>query len=111
MDTPQILVDSSPLDRPLSLEIRNHITSLEDEIVATILSAIKSRREPVILADVLTIRHGGQNAVRELAEITQFPSFACPLSKGIIDEDKEYFHGVYAGKRTIVQYHGSYDQC
>lgn len=99
MDTPGILVDAERLKQPLDLEVRNPSAQVEDTIVSKILSAFQTRQQPVLLADVLCVRHGGQDTVRALAELIQLPTFACPLSKGIIDEDKPYFNGVYAGKR------------
>lgn len=98
MDTPALLVDATPLEQPLDIEVRNPSPTIEDELVAQIISALQTRKNPVILADVLCIRHGGCETIRELAELTKMPSFACPLSKGIIDEDKPYFNGVYSGK-------------
>ncbi|CZR47383.1 putative PDC1-Pyruvate decarboxylase, isozyme 1 [Fusarium proliferatum ET1] len=95
MDVPSLPVPLSALDRPLDLEIKND-EEIESEILDKILNAVSHAKNPSILADVLTIRHGGRELVRELADLTRFPTFSCPLSKGIIDEDKPYYMGVYS---------------
>ncbi|PCD36071.1 hypothetical protein AU210_008623 [Fusarium oxysporum f. sp. radicis-cucumerinum] len=95
MDVPSIPVPLSALDKPLDLEIKND-GDIESKILSKILDAVSRAKNPSILADVLTIRHGGRDLVRELADLTQFPTFSCPLSKGIIDEDKPYYMGVYS---------------
>ncbi|KAJ4142927.1 Pyruvate decarboxylase isozyme 3 [Fusarium oxysporum f. sp. narcissi] len=95
MDVPSIPVPLSALDKPLNLEIKND-GEIESKILSKILDAVSCAKNPSILADVLTIRHGGRDLVRELADLTQFPTFSCPLSKGIIDEDKPYYMGVYS---------------
>ncbi|KAM0543260.1 hypothetical protein ACHAPJ_012406 [Fusarium lateritium] len=97
MDVPSILVPASALEKPLDLEVKND-ADIEDKILGKILDALKDAKNPAILADVLTVRHGGRELVRELADLTQFPTYSCPLSKGIIDEDKPYYMGVYSGK-------------
>jgi TPP-dependent 2-oxoacid decarboxylase len=32
-----------------------------------------------------------------LVELTHFPSYSCPLSKGVIDETSPYYNGLYNG--------------
>jgi pyruvate decarboxylase len=101
MDVPSIPVPLSALDKPLNLEIKND-GEIESKILSKILDAVSCAKNPSILADVLTIRHGGRDLVRELADLTQFPTFSCPLSKGIIDEDKPYYMGVYSANGTVT---------
>ncbi|WXC58232.1 hypothetical protein SNK03_004130 [Fusarium graminearum] len=101
MDVPSIPVPLSALDKPLDLEIKND-GDIESKILSKILDAISRAKNPSILADVLTIRHGGRDLIRELADLTQFPTFSCPLSKGIIDEDKPYYMGVYSANGTVT---------
>ncbi|CAH0054420.1 unnamed protein product [Clonostachys solani] len=97
MDVPSILVPASALDKKLELDVVNNVGT-ESKILDKVLHALEKAKNPAILADVLTIRHGGRDLVRELADLTQFPTYSCPLSKGIIDEDKPYYMGVYSGK-------------
>lgn len=97
MDVPSIPVPASHLQKPLNLQVKNDPLA-ETNVVEKTLAALKQAKKPAILADVLTIRHGGRELVREFADLTQYTSYACPLSKGIIDEDKPYYNGVYSGK-------------
>jgi pyruvate decarboxylase len=74
LDTPDILVDSSPLSRPLNLEIRNEgVQSQEDEIIEEILTMLTGAKRPTILADVLAHRYGAAKDVSDLLDITGFP--------------------------------------
>ncbi|EXJ90609.1 hypothetical protein A1O1_03712 [Capronia coronata CBS 617.96] len=98
VDVVSVPLDASRLETPLDTAIRNADSEIEDRIVHSVLSEIEKASDPVILADVLAIRHGGRDLTRKLAEITQFPSYTTPLSKGIIDENAPYFNGVYNGK-------------
>ncbi|EXJ81069.1 hypothetical protein A1O3_07357 [Capronia epimyces CBS 606.96] len=97
-DVVSVPLDAKRLDTPLDTAVRNSNSGIEDHIISLVLSEIEKASHPVILADVLTIRHGGLELTRKLAEITQFPSYSTPLSKGIIDENAPYYNGVYNGK-------------
>ncbi|RFU31351.1 hypothetical protein B7463_g4979, partial [Scytalidium lignicola] len=96
-DVVDVKVDANRLKTLLDTSIKNKDGNSEDKIVKSILELIKSAKSPVILADVLTIRHGGKDLVRKLADLTHFHSFSTPLSKGIIDETLPYYGGVYNG--------------
>ena len=97
MDVVKAEISRSRLDKPLDGSVKND-KKAEDTVVAKVLELIKTASNPVILADVLALRHGGRNVTRKLAELTQFPSYTTPLSKGVIEENKPYFNGVYNGK-------------
>ncbi|KIV92776.1 hypothetical protein PV10_04042 [Exophiala mesophila] len=97
-DVVGVKLDASRLDMPLDLTIRNPDTTVEDKIVNSILSLIEKASKPIILGDVLAIRHGGLQLTKKLAELTHFPSYSTPLSHGIIDESKDYYNGVYNGQ-------------
>ena len=75
-------------------------------MVQKTLELIKSSKRPAILADVLTIRHGGKDLTKKLVELTHFPSYSTPLSKCVIDETSSYFNGLYNGS---VSFHGVAD--
>lgn len=96
-DVTELQLDSKRLQVPLNLKIVNHDKTSEKTVIEETLKAIYSSRRPVILADVLTVRHRAGDMVKELADITKFPSCTCPLSKGVIDESSEYFAGLYNG--------------
>ncbi|KAJ5052224.1 uncharacterized protein L3040_001982 [Drepanopeziza brunnea f. sp. 'multigermtubi'] len=95
-DIVSVQLDAKRLETPLDTTITNSKTA-EDSIVKSVLELIKSASNPVILADVLTIRHGGRDLARELVDLTQFQSFSTPLSKGIIDETHPSYGGIYNG--------------
>jgi pyruvate decarboxylase len=74
MDTLDILVDSSPLSRPLDLEIRNdRMQNDQDEIIEEILTLLTGAKKPFVLADVLAHRYGVAKDVNELLDSTGFP--------------------------------------
>lgn len=98
VDVPVVPLDATRLETPLNTAIINSDTSAEDKVVEKVLELIKQSSKPAILADVLAIRHGGRELTRELAELTHFPSYTTPLSKGVIDETKPYYNGLYNGK-------------
>ncbi|KAJ9609845.1 hypothetical protein H2200_006174 [Cladophialophora chaetospira] len=98
VDVVSVQVDAKRLETPLDTSVNNKDTKTEDEIVNSVLSLIEKASNPAILADVLGVRHGGRDLIRKLADLTQFPSFSTPLSKGVIDETKQYYNGVYNGK-------------
>ncbi|OWP05492.1 pyruvate decarboxylase [Marssonina coronariae] len=95
-DVVTVQLDAKRLDTPLDASIQND-KSVENAIVKSVLELIKSASKPVIVADVLTIRHGGRELARELVDLTQFESFSTPLSKGIIDETHPSYGGLYNG--------------
>ena len=103
-DVVNVQLDASRLKTPIETIIENNKAE-EDLVVERVLEMISDSSNPAILADVLTTRHGGRDLTRRLADLTQFPCFSTPLSKGIIDEDKPYYNGVYNGKGTPFHKH------
>lgn len=102
-DVVSVPLDATRLETPLDTTMRNPDGTTEDQIVSLILSLVEKASNPTILADVLTIRHGGLESVRKLAEIAQFPSFSTPLSKGVFDETAPYYNGLYNGKGKALR--------
>lgn len=97
-DTVAVQLDASRLDSPLDTSVRNKDNKVEDHVVKSVLSLIKKASSPAILADVLGMRHGGRELIRKLADLTHFSSYSTPLSKGVIDENRPYYNGVYNGR-------------
>ncbi|KAH6717377.1 pyruvate decarboxylase [Leptodontidium sp. MPI-SDFR-AT-0119] len=95
-DVVSVQLDAKRLETPLDTSVQNNVAA-EDAVVKSVLDLIKGASNPVILADVLTIRHGGRDLARELVDLTQFQSFSTPLSKGIIDETHPSYGGNYNG--------------
>jgi pyruvate decarboxylase len=104
MDVAGIPLDAKRLKTiPLDIKVRNIKKEAEDEVVRSTLELIKTSLAPAILADVLTIRHGGKELARRLVNITQFPTYSTPLSKGIVDETSPYFNGLYNGRGNYTR--------
>ena len=101
-DVVSVQLDAKRLDTPLNTLITNPDSKTEDKIVESVLSLIEKAANPTILADILAIRHGGLQLTKQLAELTSFPSFSTPLSKGVIDETKPYYNGCYNGQGTLL---------
>ena len=102
-DVVTVPVDRSRLETPLRTRIEN-LKEVEDIVVSKVLDLIKQSSKPAVLADVLTIRHGGGPLVRKLIDLTHFPGFSAPLSKGVIDETSSYYNGLYNGKGKHFQF-------
>lgn len=98
LDIVGIPLDATRLQTPLNTTVTNANKEQEDEIVNTTLKLIKASSNPAILADVLTIRHGGRDLTRRLVSATHFPSYSTPLSKGVIDESSPNYNGCYNGE-------------
>ncbi|KAG0651248.1 Pyruvate decarboxylase [Hyphodiscus hymeniophilus] len=96
MDVVQVQLDAKRLETKLDTRIFNESVA-EDEVVKDVLQLIRKAEKPAILADVLTIRHGGRDLARELVDLTQFQAFSTPLSKGVIDETHPSYGGNYNG--------------
>jgi pyruvate decarboxylase len=98
MDVASVQLDAKRLKTPLKTEVTNSNKEMEDEIVKSTLESIKSASAPAILADVLTIRHGGKKLAEKLMNLTKFPTYSTPLGKGVVDETSPYFNGLYNGE-------------
>jgi pyruvate decarboxylase len=98
LDVAGVQLDAKRLETPLKTEVTNPSKEVEDEIVKATLDGIKTASSPAILADVLTIRHGGKKFAEKLMNLTKFPTYSTPLSKGVVDETSPYFNGLYNGE-------------
>jgi len=101
-DVVGIPLDASRLDTPLNTETKNPDAAVEDRVVQEVLTLIRSSSNPAILADVLAIRHGARELTRKLVDLTQFPSYSTPMSKGVVDETNPFYGGVYGGQGMVV---------
>lgn len=96
VDAVAVQLDATRLETPLDTAVKNE-ASVEDEIVKGVVELIKTAKNPVILADVLTIRHGGRELARQLVDLTNYQSFSTPLSKGVVNETHPSYGGLYNG--------------
>lgn len=104
MDVVGTPLDATRLDTPLDTKIVNTDSQSEDAAVRLTLDLIKKASKPAILADVLTIRHGGKELVKKFVALTNFPVYSTPLSKGVVDETIPQFNGLYNGS-GMFRYH------
>lgn len=96
VDVVFVQLDATRLETKLDTRIFND-SAAEDEVVEAVLNLIGKAERPIVLADVLTIRHGGRELARDLVDVTKFQAFGTPLSKGVIDEIHESYGGLYNG--------------
>jgi pyruvate decarboxylase len=93
------------LETPLSFDVVNPDSSVEDKIVTDILDAIYGSKNPAILADVLVDRFNATHLVRELVDKTKFLSYNATMGKGVIDENLPQYVGVYNGTFSLPGTH------
>lgn len=94
-------VDSSPLKTPLNFELTNAgvlSEAEEDALVDSILSEIYAAKNPCIVADTLVERLRARDLVQSFLDKVEFPAYSSPLSKGLVDETRPYYGGVYTGE-------------
>lgn len=104
-DVVSVQLDAKRLETPLDTSIVNPDSETEDRIVEKVLALIGKADNPTILADIIAIRHGGLQLTKQLAELTRFPSYSTPLSKGVIDETKPYYNGCFNGRGRLHSFH------
>lgn len=97
-DVVDLPLDATRLGTPLNTTIINKDKSVEAAAIKKILELIKKASSPIILVDVLAIRHGGKELSRKFVELTQFRTYSTAASKGVIDEQSSTYGGVYNGK-------------
>jgi pyruvate decarboxylase len=102
VDVPGVLVDGKRLETPLNTKISNADADAEDIVVRETLSLIKNSSRPAILPDILALRHGGQDLVKSLVELTHFPFYSTPLARGVVDESSPYYNGLYNGQGELL---------
>ncbi|EPX74468.1 pyruvate decarboxylase [Schizosaccharomyces octosporus yFS286] len=88
---------SEPLRFPLEIEEPENDPLSEQEVLTTIVDMIEKAKKPVILVDACAIRHRVVPEVKQLMELTRFPSYVTPMGKSALDETSKYFDGVYVG--------------
>jgi len=69
----------------------------EDAAVGEIVKAFENSKHPAIFVDHL-VNHRAEMEVKTLVDSLRIPIYASQMSKGLIDEDKPYYVGLYTGK-------------
>ncbi|KAL7266195.1 hypothetical protein RUND412_011268 [Rhizina undulata] len=100
MDVTETPLDAERLKTPLDVAVGNDPV-VEGVVLGKILKAVEEARRPCIVVDGGAGRHGAREVTRKLAEITRFPLYTTLMGKGIIDETKPYFNGLYNGAQSF----------
>ncbi|KAL1960889.1 hypothetical protein VTO42DRAFT_5872 [Malbranchea cinnamomea] len=98
IDVPDLLMDATPLQKPLDLEIRNEGREAEeDEVVAEVVRLLGQAESPSILVDMLAHRFGLLEETRKLIDMVDAPFYTTPMAKSFINESDPHYAGQYAG--------------
>ncbi|GMM56292.1 hypothetical protein DAKH74_029080 [Maudiozyma humilis] len=90
-------VPASLLQTPIDLSLKPNNKESEDEVIEEILKMVKAAKNPIIIADACSSRHQVKAETKKLVDVTNFPAFATPLGKAVIDETHPRFGGIYVG--------------
>uniref|UniRef100_A0A060T5R2 ARAD1C07018p n=1 Tax=Blastobotrys adeninivorans TaxID=409370 RepID=A0A060T5R2_BLAAD len=90
-------VPSDLLSAPIDLSLESNPTHAEKEVLSRVVELINKAQRPVILVDAFAVRHGVGNETRQFADKTNFPVFATPTGRSIVDETNPRFGGIYIG--------------
>ncbi|KAG0126891.1 thiamine diphosphate-binding protein [Tuber indicum] len=90
-------IPAAHLDTPLDLKIPENEPETESEVVDEITRLMYNSKNTIILADACAIRHRVLDELHELVEKTQLPTFVSPMGKGAVNEELEWYGGVYVG--------------
>ncbi|KAI5813810.1 thiamine diphosphate-binding protein [Pyronema omphalodes] len=96
-DIAMSLIDSSPLSKPLDLDVTKNDPETENAVVEEIMELMYKSSNTVIIADACASRHRVLHELHQLMDKTQLPTFVSPMGKGSVDETHPAFGGVYVG--------------
>ncbi|EPY54167.1 pyruvate decarboxylase [Schizosaccharomyces cryophilus OY26] len=102
-DTAYFKTSSANLRKPLETEEPENEPVSEQEVITTVAEMIEKSKKPVILVDACAIRHRVVPEVKQLIELTHFPSYVTPMGKSALNETSKYFDGVYIGSISDPQ--------
>ncbi|KAH7029386.1 pyruvate decarboxylase [Microdochium trichocladiopsis] len=91
-------VEGQLLDTPIDLsDPENKDKEGEDYVVDVVLKYLHAATSPVVLVDACAVRHRVLEEVHSLLKKTKLPTFVTPMGKSAVNEDHEFFGGVYSG--------------
>ncbi|KAF6799387.1 thiamine pyrophosphate enzyme [Colletotrichum musicola] len=87
------------LQRPIEIPVAGPDVGHDarDLVLAQIVERIHSSKKPVIIADGECRPLGIVAEVQALIDATQWPTWTTPFGKGLFDESRSNFHGIYKG--------------
>ncbi|KAF4774610.1 thiamine pyrophosphate enzyme [Colletotrichum scovillei] len=98
MDLVAVSVPDVQLQTPLSSADYNASTSPEsDAVLQKILQSIYEAKRPIIIADGECRPLGIVNDVQALIDTTGWPTWTTNFGKGLYNETRSNFHGIYKG--------------
>ncbi|KAF4491061.1 Pyruvate decarboxylase [Colletotrichum fructicola Nara gc5] len=99
VDLVAVNISSARLQTPLSSSAADVNSSPERKAVLTkILERIYSAKRPVIIADGECRPFGIVSDVQALIDTTGWPTWTTNFGKGLFDETRSNFHGIYRGE-------------
>ena len=103
VDMSHRLISSQGLDTPLKTELPPNDKTIEEQVVAEIISRLEKSSHPVIFVDGLAVRNNCSAGSDKLATLTGFPYFTTFMGKGGPNEDLPNFGGIYGGGGSIPE--------
>jgi pyruvate decarboxylase len=100
VDMSHLGCDASSLQTAIPRALNPNDSAIEKQVVAQLRSWMEKSKNPIIIVDGFAVRNNLQEQCRELAELTEFPTFNTYMGKGGIDETMPNFGGLYTGAGT-----------
>ena len=95
------MISATRLKVPLSRQQPANDPDVEAAVIASIYELVqKANGDVAVIVDGSTLRHGIREELEEFLDKTQFPVYAAPMGKSVIDEDNHRYGGVSCGSLT-----------
>jgi pyruvate decarboxylase len=91
------------LQKKIDLTTPKNDPETEAEVTSTILDLLYKAKNPILLTDACSARHGVVDEVHELLGKLQIPGFVTPMGKGVINETDPQYGGVYIGRVSLPE--------
>ncbi|CAO3593467.1 unnamed protein product [Absidia cylindrospora] len=95
----EIEVDIGKLD----YSIPRNPPGTQEAALKAIIEAIKSAKNPIILADACVLRSNMKKEAAELVKVSGFPVYVAPMSIDVVDHDLPNYRGCYSGASSLPQ--------
>ncbi|KAI5918735.1 thiamine pyrophosphate enzyme [Camillea tinctor] len=71
--------------------------AVQEAALSRVVDRIRLAKQPILLVDGETRALGIVDEVQELSEMTNWPTWTSSFGKGLLDETKSNYHGIYRG--------------
>jgi pyruvate decarboxylase len=102
LDMAELPVPRSLLDTPLMLP-EPVMTPKLSQALDSVLDRIRSSKQPCILVDGESRAYDMLAEVQQFVDATKWPTWSSTFGKGLVDETRSNFHGVYMGLQKPEQ--------